>query len=58
MKTFEIKIGRNWTKVQSKGMVSINKYCEQKNIKDWRMVGMQSRAEILQNKNLPICNAD
>jgi hypothetical protein len=44
-KFFEIKKGRTYKMVASSGIVAVNKYCEENNIKNWRMVGMMSRAE-------------
>ena len=54
MKIFETKIGRKWEKVQSESIKSLSEYCKNNNLKDWRMVGMQSRDEILGNRFLRI----
>lgn len=54
MKIFEIKIGRKWEKVQSESIKSLSEYCKNNNVKDWRMVGMQSRDEMLGNRFLKI----
>ena len=54
MKIFEIKIGRKWEKVQSESINSLSDYCKNNNIKNWRMVGMQSRDEMIGNRFLRI----
>lgn len=54
MKIFEIKIGRKWEKVQSESINSLSEYCKINNVKDWRMIGMQSRDEMLGNRFLRI----
>ena len=51
---YEIKKGRKWTKVRATSMNAIDTYCDENGYSDWRMVGMQSRAEIAENENLEI----
>ena len=54
MKIFEIKIGRKWEKVQSESIKSLSDYCKNNNVKNWKMVGMQSRDEMAINKFLRV----
>lgn len=51
---FEIKIGSKWTRVRATSMVALNKWANENNVKDWRMVGMMSRSEIELSKSLNI----
>ena len=52
MKVFKIKIGKTWSKVTASSIIALNAWAEANNVKDWRMVGMQSLGEMSQNKNL------
>lgn len=55
MKTqvYEIKVNRTWTKVKASSIKALSDYVKATpEIKDWRMVGMQSRAELIENANL------
>jgi len=52
MKVFEIKIGKTYKKVTASSILVLNSWCEKNNISYWRMIGMQSRSEIEQNKRL------
>ena len=52
---YEIKTGKSklWQKVKATSMQALSQFAKDNDyIKDWRMVGMQSRAETLENKNL------
>ena len=51
---YEIKTGKSklWQKVRATSMQALSKFAKENDITDWRMVGMQSRAETLENKNL------
>lgn len=52
---YEIKIKRNWIKVRATSMKAISDYLKQnEEVKDWRMVGMMSRIETLESKNLEL----
>ena len=57
MKIFEIKIGRKWEKVQSESIKSLSDYCKNNNVKNWRMLGMQSRDEMAISKFLRVVGA-
>ena len=50
--TYEIKINRKWIRVTASSMKALSDYCKSINANDWRMLGMQSRAETLENKSL------
>ena len=52
---YEIKTGNSqvWQKIRATSMQALSKFAKEKDyIKDWRMVGMQSRSETLSNQNL------
>lgn len=51
---FEIKKGRKWEQVRATSIMALDTWCEENNIKDWRMVGMMSRAEQLASENLDV----
>jgi len=52
---YEIKIKRNWKKVRATSMKALSDYTKQNpEIKDWRMVGMMSRSEMIESQNLEI----
>lgn len=53
-KVFEIKIGRNWEKVRATSMMALNNWGKENGVKDWRMVGMMSSVEIIENQNLRV----
>lgn len=54
MPVFEIKLGRKWEKVRSESTHTLSEYCKNNNVKNWRMIGMQSIDEMCMNKYLPI----
>ena len=52
---YEIKTGNSqvWQKIRATSMQALAKFAKENDyIKDWRMVGMQSRSETLSNQNL------
>ena len=52
---YEIKTGKSklWQKVRATSMQALSKFAKENDyIKDWRLVGLQSRAEQAENKNL------
>ena len=52
---YEIKTGNSqvWQKIRATSMEALSKFAKANDyIKDWRMVGMQSRSETLSNQNL------
>lgn len=52
---YEIKIKRNWKKVRATSMKALSDYTEKNpQIKDWRMVGMMSRSEMIESQNLEV----
>lgn len=51
---YEVKKGRKWSKVQATSMLGLDKWCAENGYSEWRMVGMQSIAELAENKNLPV----
>ena len=51
---FEIKIGRNWERVRATSMMALNNWGKENGVKDWRMVGMISRIEIIESKKLRV----
>ena len=51
---FEIKIGRKWEMVRATSIKSLHNWCKEKNIKDWRMVGMMSRIELEESQKLRV----
>ena len=51
---YEIKINRKWSKVRASSMTALSAWAKQNNVSDWRMVGMMSRTEMAESKNLKI----
>lgn len=51
---FDVKIGRKWSKVRASSIQALSKWAKENNVIDWRMVGMRSRQEMLDDKSLPI----
>jgi hypothetical protein len=51
-KVFEVKIGRTWSKVKATSIIKLSDWANSNNVSDWRMIGMQSRSEMENNKNL------
>ena len=52
---YEIKVGHGvWVKVRATSMPALNNWVNENGIKDWRMVGMMSRSEALENQLLTI----
>ena len=51
---FEIKIERNWERVRATSMMALNNWGKENGVKDWRMVGMISRIEIIESKKLRV----
>jgi hypothetical protein len=51
---FEIKIGKDWKKVRASSLKALSDWSKENNVKDWRAVGMMSRAEILESQSLEI----
>ena len=52
---YEIKTGNSqvWQKIRATSMEALSSFAKENDyIKDWRMVGMQSRSETLSNQNL------
>ena len=52
---YEIQTGKSkvWQKVRATSIQALSKFAKENDyIKDWRMVGMQSRSETLSNQNL------
>jgi hypothetical protein len=54
MKVFEIKIGRNWKKVRATSIKALSDWGKENGAKDWRMIGMMSRSEMEESKNLEL----
>lgn len=51
---YEIKKSRKWEKVRATSMKAISSFCKENGFKDWRMVGMMSRGEMVESKNLEV----
>lgn len=51
---YEIKINRKWSKVRATSMMALDTYCQSIGIKEWRVVGMMSIAEMNESKNLTV----
>jgi len=51
---YELKVKGVWVKVRARGIAALSRYAKENKIKDWRMVGMMSRREMLASKTLPI----
>lgn len=51
---YDVKIGRKWSKVRASGTQALSKWAKENNVTDWRMVGMRSRQEMLDDESLPI----
>lgn len=51
---YEIKKSRTWEKVRATSMKAISNFCKENGFKDWRMVGMMSRSELSESKNLKV----
>lgn len=51
---YEVKIGNRYKQVRATSIKSLNDWCKENNVSDWRMTGMMSRAELLQSQNLII----
>ena len=54
MKVFEVKIGRTWNKVRATSIKALSDWCKENGVKDWRMMGMMSRSEMIEAKNLEL----
>lgn len=52
-KVFEVKQNGKWSKVQASSMIALNNWADQNKVSNWRMVGMMSRQEMSDSKNLP-----
>ena len=53
-KVFEIKINKTWKKVRATSISALSNWAKENNVKDWRMVGMISRAETIESQVLEV----
>ena len=51
---YEVKINRKWSKVRATSMMALSQWCEKMNIKEWRMCGMLSIAELQESQSLTV----
>ncbi len=51
---YEIKTNNGWEKVRATNFSALAEYCKNKNIIDFRFVGMMSRKEIEESKSLKV----
>ena len=49
---FEIKINRKWSKVRATSIMNLASWCDDNNIKEWRMCGMMSISELEESQEL------
>lgn len=54
MQVYEIKKAGKWEKVRAKSIYILVTYCKENGYNDWRMLGMQSRIELFENKKIKI----
>lgn len=50
---YDIKKGRKWQRVRASSMIALNNWAMANGYTYWVLVGMQSREELANNKNLP-----
>ena len=51
---YEIKVNGKWSKVRATSMLNLDNYCKSIGVKQWRMAGMMSIAELAESKSLTV----